>query len=332
MLWTFVRPFLFALDPERAHHLTLRLLKSMPGLAHRRVPDHPCEALGLHFRNPIGLAAGMDKNAECLLAWQNLGFGFAEVGTVTARAQSGNPPPRLFRLPKERALFNRMGFNNNGAVAVARAIEKQRNQARITIPIGINIGKSAVVALADAAADYVASFTALADLADYITINVSSPNTKGLRDLQAADGLTRILEAIGDCNQKRRTPQKLLVKIAPDLDDEATLKTANAALSTGASGLIISNTTTTSTLSLPGGGGGLSGAPLFEKSTRQLSLLRQALGASPLLIGSGGVMDPKDAAAKMSAGAHLVQVYTGFVYGGPAFVRHCIEATISSKA
>jgi len=328
MLWELAKSLLFKLDPEHAHELALVSLRlSKGGLKPALKARMQTDKAGLTFPNPIGLAAGMDKNGKCLLAWQSLGFGFAEVGTVTAIAQAGNPKPRLFRLPAHQSLFNRMGFNNDGAAVISRRIEKQRKSSRLTIPIGVNIGKSAIVPIEDAAQDYLISFDLLADVADYIVINVSSPNTKNLRQLQESEALMRILDPIAVKNAQRQHPRPLLVKIAPDMDEMNAIAIARVALENGASGLIISNTSTQPLIpNLPTGGGGLSGPPLFEKSTFLLQAVRREVGSKALLIGSGGVMSPSDAVEKMRHGADLVQVYTGFVYNGPSFVRACVEA------
>lgn len=327
MLWKIAKPILFCLDAERAHEIALASLKYLPTPA----ADQTLKRFNigpLVVANHVGLAAGMDKNAHCLVGWQKLGFGFVEVGTVTAHPQAGNPKPRLFRLPKHQALFNRMGFNNDGAQAIAQRIAIQRAKYKIHIPIGINIGKSAVVPLEDAPTDYLTSFNILADLADYVAVNVSSPNTKDLRKLQSLDALCRLLEPLMSHNAKRLMPRPVLVKIAPDLEREDALKIAETALSFGIAGLIISNTSVRGLegVELPPGGGGLSGAPLFGESTSLLSAIREHVGARPLLLGSGGIMQPKDAAAKMAQGADAVQVYTGFVYGGPKFPGACAAA------
>jgi dihydroorotate dehydrogenase len=328
MLWKLAKPVLFRLDPERAHHLTLALLKRLPFSPRRLQSSRTFQIAGLSFPNLLGLAAGMDKNGECLMAWQSLGFGFTEVGTVTALPQAGNPKPRLFRLLEHAALFNRMGFNNDGAEVIAKRIEKQRRNSKLTIPIGINIGKSAVVPLDDAALDYLASFRLLADVADYVAINVSSPNTKNLRQLQDVEALKRILTPIANENQRSHSPKPLFVKIAPDLRDEEAVQISKGAILAGATGLIVSNTTTQNVGAcvLPSGGGGLSGAPLLARSTSLLKALRSELGKNTLLVGSGGVMCPDDAVTKLNEGADLVQIYTGFVYGGPSFPRMCVKA------
>lgn len=329
--WPLVKPILFKMDPEAAHNLTLRCLNFVPNRA-QILQSKPTtlKFCNVSFRNPVGLAAGMDKNAHCLLGWQNMGFGFAEVGTVTALPQPGNPKPRLFRLVDQGALYNRMGFNNDGAIVIAKRIAQQRKDSNLQIPIGVNIGKSAVVPLENAADDYAASFDSLADIADYIVVNVSSPNTKGLRDLQKKDALAHILDVIGNKNAKRNSQRPILLKIAPDLETEEAINICQNALESGVEGLIISNTTIQSFgLNLPKGGGGLSGKPLFESSTKLLSDIREAVGDKPLIIGSGGVMSAKDAQSKIKSGANLVQLYSGLVYGGPSIVGKCVQAVTS---
>lgn len=333
-MWKLTKPILFRMDPERAHNFTMRCLKMLPSRSFSETDtSHSYKFSGIEFMNPVGLAAGMDKNAECLLAWQSLGFGFVEVGTVTALEQAGNPKPRLFRIKEHRALFNRMGFNNDGAQIIAKRIAKQRQSGKLKIPIGVNIGKSAVVPLQEAALDYAESFTILADLADYIVINVSSPNTANLRMLQESNSLSRILEPIASKNARRATPKALLVKLAPDLDDREAIGISKTAIEAGASGLIVSNTTihNLGVSALPEGGGGLSGAPLFNRSTSLLALVRQAIGPKPLLIGSGGIMSANDAIIKMENGANLVQVYSGLVYHGPELISQCISGIAASS-
>jgi dihydroorotate dehydrogenase len=330
--WQILRSLAFRLDPELAHNLTIRLLSRWSSLfaGHladgdiARAPGLAVAAMGLHFPNPIGLAAGLDKNAEAVPAWQALGFGFIEVGTVTALPQPGNPRPRLFRLPLDGAIINRMGFNNEGADAVGRRLERLRARGPRQVPLGINLGKSKVTPPEQAAADYRRSFERLGELADYVVVNISSPNTPGLRDLQRVDEVARIVAAIQEPNQRLSRPRPLLVKLAPDLTDSDAVDCARAALRAGCAGLILTNTTIDfAGLASPteGMSGGLSGRPLLARSTGLLGRLRAALGPSPVLIGVGGVMDPAGAAAKLAAGANLIQVYTGLIYQGPGFVR-----------
>jgi dihydroorotate dehydrogenase len=339
-VWRFARPLLFRLDAERAHDSTLAVLGVWSGVfsgrlgaadvarAHGRAVD----VMGLHFPNPIGLAAGLDKNAVAVPAWQSLGFGFIEVGTITALAQPGNPRPRLFRLPADEALINRMGFNNAGADAAAIRLERLRGRDILQVPLGVNLGKSKVTPAEEAADDYRRSFERVGHLADYVVVNISSPNTPGLRDLQRVDEVRRIIETIQGPNQRLAQPRPLLVKLAPDLADEEAIDCAGAALDAGCAGLILTNTSIRFDglrSSTEGMSGGLSGRPILERSTALLALVRQAVGPDPVLVGVGGVMDPAGAAAKLAAGADLVQIYSGLIYRGPGFVRELLRGMSS---
>ena len=327
----FVRPLLFSLDPEIAHHLAiallqkasyfdpaLRVLKSFQPSSKRKT------LFGLDFPNPIGLAAGLDKNGVALPAWAALGFGFMEIGTVTAQAQPGNPKPRIFRLPEQQALINRLGFNNDGADAIAHRLRALRKSGRWpTVPVGINIGKSRVTPLEQATDDYLYSFRRLRDFADYVTLNISSPNTPGLRELQEPEKLSELLCAIS--NEARTAPKPLVVKISPDLSG-AELKAVLAVCEeNGASGIIATNTTLDH-CSIPSQldeAGGLSGAPLRDKST---TLVREIAARSTIpVIASGGIFDAQSAREKFQAGAELIQLYTGFVYRGPGLIREIAE-------
>ncbi len=316
MLWPLCKNVLFRADAEHAHRLAMGVLKHWPSGLGRAVP------------NPLGLAAGFDKNGECLLAWQALGFGFVEVGTVTAHAQPGNPKPRLFRLPKDLALFNRMGFNNEGASNVAQRIAATRQTGCLAIPIGVNIGKSKIVDIQDANDDYLSAFNQVADVADYVAINVSSPNTPQLRELQNSERLASLLDTLSNANQSRKNPLPLFLKLAPDLTDEMAITASTTALKYGLTGLIISNTTTSRsnlTEQVPSGDGGISGKPVFLRSTTLLSLLHKEIGEKLILIGAGGIIDSNTARQKLDAGADLLQVYTGFIYGGPLFARQILR-------
>jgi dihydroorotate dehydrogenase len=327
----FVRPLLFSLDAEIAHHLTIALLQKAsyfdPALRVLRSfqPSSKRKTLfGLEFPNPIGLAAGLDKNGVALPAWAAVGFGFVEIGTVTAHAQPGNPKPRIFRLPEQQALINRLGFNNDGADAIAHRLEALRKSGRWpSVPVGINIGKSRVTPLEQATDDYLYSFRRLRDFADYVTLNISSPNTPGLRDLHELEKLSQLLCAIS--NEARTAPKPLVVKISPDLSG-AELKAVLAVCEeNGVSGIIATNTTLDHS-SIPSQldeAGGLSGAPLRDKST---TLVREIAARSTIpVIASGGIFDTQSAREKFQAGAELIQLYTGFVYRGPALIREIAE-------
>lgn len=339
-VWRLTRPFLFRLDAERAHDSTVALLAlwsrwfsgRLDAGDLSRAPGRAVDAVGLHFPNPIGLAAGLDKDAVAVPAWQALGFGFIEVGTITALPQLGNPKPRLFRLPADEALINRMGFNNAGADAAAIRLERLREREILQVPLGVNLGKSKVTPAEEAADDYRRSFERVGHLADYVVVNISSPNTPGLRDLQRVEEVTRIIETIQGSNQRLARPRPLLVKLAPDLADEDAIECACAALDAGCAGLILSNTSIRFEglrSSTEGMSGGLSGRPILERSTALLRLVRQAVGRSPVLVGVGGVMDSAGAAAKLAAGADLVQIYSGLIYRGPGFVRELLRGMAS---
>ena len=317
------------IDAEAAHHLgmfVIRMLGSTGLSALLRVkPNHPVQALGLHFDSPFGLAAGFDKNAVAIKALGDLGFSHVEVGTVTAIAQSGNEKPRLFRLIPDRALINRMGFNNVGALAVAKNIEAARKRYGSDLPvIGINIGKSRVVQVQDAADDYRTSARILAPLADYIAVNVSSPNTPGLRSLQSVEALEPILKAV----LAEALGKPVLVKIAPDLIDEDIVAVAKLTKKLKLAGVIATNTTI-SRLGLrtkageveSKGAGGLSGAPLKQRSLQVLDLLHNNLPSETTLISVGGVETAAEVKERLARGATLVQGYSGFVYEGPLWAR-----------
>ena len=349
---SFVRPVLFSVDAEKTHEQTggfFSCILNVPGLARLaaaifRVDDARLRVtrFGLQFPNPVGLAAGMDKNAEWFGALKTLGFGFLEVGTLTAQAQTGNPKPRIFRLPKDQALINRMGSPNKGATAAAEFLSRVSN-----FPIlGINIGKSAAVPLESAAGDYLDSFERLFPYARYFTLNISSPNTVGLRKLQATEALSALL---GELMQKNRSlaqsrgcePKPILVKIAPDLNDDELADIVALCSKLGVSGLIVANTTIsrqglkTSEQAIQGAGaGGLSGAPLTDRSRELVAkVYRMSHGTIPI-IGVGGIMSGEDAWEMIRAGASLIQVYTGLIYGGPGFVasinRHLLKRLAES--
>jgi dihydroorotate dehydrogenase len=325
------RAVLSRFDPEFAHHAAMAVIRvlgvrpfsAVAGALTRPDPSLRVEALGLSFPSPFGVAAGFDKNAVGVRGLAALGFGHVEVGTLTAIPQDGNPKPRLFRLVPDRAVINRMGFNNRGADAAARRLARLRRGAPDTV-VGVNIGKSRVVDVAEATADYVASATRLAPLADYLAVNVSSPNTPGLRGLQSIETLAPLLRAVRDASG--RTP--LLVKIAPDLPDEEIAAIAELAVAEGLAGIIAHNTTisrdglrTDPAVVAAAGDGGLSGAPLKERSLEVLRVVRAAVPDDFCVIAVGGVETASDVAERLAAGATLVQGYTAFLYRGPLWAR-----------
>ena len=329
-----VKPLLFNLDAERAHHLVfdnLRRAARVPGtpallraLYDFQHPGLAREVFGLKFPNPVGLAAGFDKNAALTDELASLGFGFVEIGTVTPRPQPGNPAPRLFRLPQDEALVNRMGFNNDGAAVVAARLARRHNRQLI---IGGNIGKNKDTPNERAADDYVAGFEALAEVVDYFVVNVSSPNTPNLRQLQEKKPLIALLQQVQARNQARAVPRPLLLKIAPDLTDSQLDDILEIARETQLSGLVATNTTISrDNLSTePGyvaslGAGGLSGRPLRARATEVIRYLHQKSDGGLPIIGAGGIHSAADAQEKLAAGASLIQLYTGFIYEGPALV------------
>ena len=328
----FIRPLLFSLDAETAHHLTIELLRSssrvdsaLRALSSFQPAPKPKTVFGVNFPNPIGLAAGLDKNGVALPAWAAMGFGFVEIGTVTAKAQPGNPKPRIFRFPEQQALINRLGFNNDGAGTIASRLQKLRESGRwpANCRVGINIGKSRVTPLTEATDDYLHSFRLLRDFADYIALNVSSPNTPGLRELQEPAALSQLLRAIRDENQISAKP--ILVKIAPDLSSTGLEEIISTCEENGVAGIIATNTTLDHSSIPPGRdqAGGLSGAPLREKST---ALVRSICTKSKIpVIASGGICDAESAREKFEAGAQLLQIYTGYIYRGPRLLRDILE-------
>jgi len=334
MLYPFLRPFFFSLDPEQAHHLVLTALQLLQASLVTSVPPPSDPRLsqelwGLRFPNPLGLAAGYDKNAVVPLVWSALGFGFAELGTITAKAQEGNPKPRIFRLEKDEALINRLGFNNQGAIAVAERLAKLLPPTRQhPVPLGFNLGKSRVTPLAEAVDDYVKSCEQLFPFADYLVVNVSSPNTPDLRKLQETERLGRLLDALLTTNrrlavQAHLQPKPILVKIAPDLRDEELTEIARLSLMVGVSGLIATNTTITrpALRTISREEGGLSGRPLAKRATEVLRVLFRAVEGKLPLIGVGGIFSAEDAYARIRAGASLIQLYTGLIYEGPFLPR-----------
>jgi len=336
---SFIRPLLFCLPPEAAHRWTMAALRVFSILPFGpavvkffsgKVPySEPLVVSGLAFPNPVGLAAGLDKDAEAVAALGALGFGFVEVGTLTPKPQPGNPQPRLFRLPKDRGLINRMGFNNHGVVAAAQRL-KNRPAGLV---VGGNIGKNKDTPNELAAQDYVLSLRALHPVVDFFTVNISSPNTPGLRALQSLEPLRELMREVLEERDRHQPRRPVWVKLAPDLTNEELVDTAQLIVSAGADGIIATNTT----LSRSGlgtdplkveqmGAGGLSGAPLRQRSTDVIRVLRGAVGPDFPLIAVGGVLSGQDAREKKEAGATLVQVYTGLIYEGPQLVHDCIRA------
>ncbi|HEY0333509.1 MAG TPA: quinone-dependent dihydroorotate dehydrogenase [Stenotrophomonas sp.] len=335
-MYSLARPFLFALDAERAHGLGLSAIETAyrsgtTSMLARRPAPLPTRVFGLDFPNPVGLAAGLDKNGDHIDALMALGFGFVEVGTVTPRAQVGNPRPRLFRLPEHQAIINRMGFNNLGVDALVRNVERAQRRGGV---LGINIGKNKDTPNESAADDYRLCMEKVYPLADYITVNISSPNTAGLRELQEEQALRQLVSELRETQEQlasrhgKRVP--MLVKVAPDLSDRDIDAAARVLSDLAVDGVIATNTTVSRTLvdhhRLAGEAGGLSGAPLLGQSTLVLRRLRSRLPEAIPLIGVGGIASGADAVAKMAAGAGLVQFYSGLVFRGPALVGECVEA------
>jgi dihydroorotate dehydrogenase len=338
MLYRLTRRALFQLDAEQAHDWAIARFRDHPVLSTlpflRPAVEDPVSLLGLRFPNRIGLAAGLDKNGECLKAWSRLGFGFVEIGTTTPLPQPGNPRPRLFRLTEQEALINRLGFNNKGVDALTAEVDR----AAFTGILGINIGKNADTPIDRAADDYVICLEKVYTRASYVTVNISSPNTRNLRELQGDEALRALLQALASSREQLRqrhgkhTP--LLVKIAPDLDATVLPGLAAIVREAGMDGLIATNTT----LARPGlegtrwaeEAGGLSGRPLRPYAEACLAALRHSVGPDFPLIGVGGIMSPEDAVARRRMGADLLQVYTGFIYGGPPVIRAMARAVAAT--
>ena len=340
-LYPFLRNQLFRLDAEDAHHLALRTIGAagrtgMAGLLAPRVPDAPRTVMGLTFRNPVGLAAGLDKEGAAIDGFAALGFGFVEVGTVTPRPQPGNPRPRIFRLPEAGGIINRMGFNNHGVEQFVQNVQAARYRGIL----GLNIGKNADTPIERAAEDYLFCLERVYPFASYVTINISSPNTKNLRQLQGAGELDLLLAALKDKQQRLADLHGKLVplalKIAPDLDDEQIKEIADTLLRHKIEGVIATNTTLSRSavqgMQHADETGGLSGRPVFDASNAVIRKLRAQLGTEVPIIGVGGIFSGEDARAKIDAGASLVQLYTGFIYRGPALVAECARALASGHA
>jgi len=343
--YALARPFLFSLDAETAHELTLHALACAQGTPlecaySNRLVDDPITLAGLQFPNRVGLAAGLDKNACCIDGLSAMGFGFIEVGTVTPKAQPGNSKPRMFRLPKANGLINRLGFNNDGLDAFIANVQQssfRKKTGKNTMLLGLNIGKNAATPIERATDDYLICLDGVYPHADYVTVNISSPNTKNLRDLQSDAALDALLSALAERRKAlEQTHQKrvpLFVKIAPDLDSEQIKVIAETLCRHSMDGVIATNTTL-SREAVKGmvhseEMGGLSGAPVLESSNQVIRQLRAALGESYPIIGVGGILSGADAVSKIKAGADVVQIYTGLIYKGPGLVR---EAALAVKA
>ena len=339
MLYKFARPLLFSLDAEAAHELTLRALQrshelGIAGWVASRVAPLPVSVMGLRFANPVGLAAGLDKNAAHIDALGRFGFGFIEVGTVTPRPQTGNPKPRMFRLTRSQALINRMGFNNEGADQFVGNLHRQQSFQRQGGIVGLNIGKNADTPIENALDDYRNCLRRVYDDADYVAVNVSSPNTKELRSLQNAKQLDGLLAGLTDERMRledrhgKRVP--IAVKIAPDIADSSIPQIADQLVEHRMDAVIATNTTTergnVRGVKHADEAGGLSGRPLTERATQVVHLLARHLQSTLPIIGVGGIMSGSDAVERIRAGASLVQLYTGFIYSGPDLVAECVEA------
>jgi len=342
MYQSIIRPLLFSLDPEKAHDLTFKALKlgqALPAIP--QLVEAACvikntklerDVFGLHFPNPVGLAAGLDKNAVAYEMFGRMGFGFVEIGTVTPKPQTGNPKPRLFRLVDDKGLINRMGFNNLGA---AHAVEQLKKRKRNMV-VGGNIGKNTATPNEDAVADYVYCFNQLFDYVDYFVVNVSCPNVANLHKLQDTDSLNQILEAVQSINLKKENPKPVLLKIAPDLTHGQLDEIVEIVHSSKIAGLVASNTTTWRTgLSISEerikeiGNGGLSGGPLTSRSTEMIRYISEKSGGSIPIIGVGGILTVQDALERLKAGASLIQLYTGFIYSGTGLVKDICKSLIA---
>jgi len=337
MLYPIIRNTLFLLPPETAHKVSMQGLHfaaAMPlgkqllaGSFQYKSSDLSTKLLGLDFPNPVGLGAGFDKNAEHLDVLELLGFGFVEIGTVTPKAQAGNPTPRLFRLPSQKALINRMGFNNDGVDLIAKRLKKRKEKTNSSLIIGGNIGKNKVTENSDAWKDYCTNFIGLEEVVDYFVVNVSSPNTPGLRELQEKESLRKIFSELQNLNKNNKP---ILLKIAPDLETSALDDIIALTQEVKIDGLVSSNTTLDRSLLNASnlekatiiGAGGLSGQPLLEKSNQVLHYLHKGIDNRLPIIASGGIFKGEDAQSKIDAGASLVQIWTGFIYEGPAIVKN----------
>lgn len=335
-----IRPILFLFDPEKVHHFTFRTLKvlhKIPGFSWliRKIfiVEHPKlekTVFGIHFKNPVGLAAGFDKNADLYNELSDFGFSFIEIGTVTPKPQEGNPKKRIFRLVSDEAIINRMGFNNEG---VEHVVKKLRKNKRVII--GGNIGKNKITPNEKAIDDYLICFESLFNYVDYFTVNVSSPNTPDLRLLQEKEPLTDLLVALQKCNQQKETPKPILLKIAPDLNDDQLLDIIDIVLCTKIDGVIATNTTLErknliASTELINQIGGLSGKPLTNRSTEIIRFLAENSDKSFAIIGVGGIHNEDDAIEKLNAGADLIQLYTGFIFEGPSLIKRINQKIIKN--
>lgn len=333
-MYSLLRPFLFKLDAEKSHEMTLSMMErsakmGLLGLMYAK-QSLPTECMGMTFSNPVGLAAGLDKNGEYIDALAALGFGYIEIGTITPKPQVGNPKPRLFRLPEAHAIINRMGFNNQGVDYLIAQVKRSKYKG----VLGINIGKNAVTPVENALDDYLYCLERVYPYASYITVNISSPNTKNLRELQSGDALRQLLEGLKNRHAQLATEYQyyvpLVLKIAPDLDEEQIDFIAKELLYFAIDGLIVSNTTISrhGVADYPQSeeAGGLSGRPLSHMSTQVLAQFSERLADKVALIGVGGIDTGERAVNKIAAGASLVQVYSGLIYEGPALIQHCVEA------
>ena len=334
-----IRPILFSVDPEKIHHFTFATLKFfgripfaknlLSAMFVKESPTLERELFGIKFKNPVGLAAGLDKDAKLIDELACLGFGFIEIGTLTPKPQLGNDKPRLFRLPEDQALINRMGFNNQGVLAAVERLKKRKSK----VIIGGNIGKNKITSNENAVDDYNYCFEALYPYVDYFVVNVSSPNTPGLRELQEKEPLKNLMLHVKELSSQKEKPKPVLLKIAPDLTPSQLDDIVEILISTKTDGVIATNTTisrdgliTAAETISKIGNGGLSGKPVSKRSTEVISYLRSKLGKNYPIIGVGGIMSPEDAIEKIKAGADLVQVYTGFIYEGPAFAKKICNA------
>lgn len=344
-MYQLLKSFLFRLDPEKAHHFTFSLIKNVsliPGMHFVINKMYGFEdarlsktVFGIKFPNPVGLAAGLDKDAKLFNELGNLGFGFIEIGTLTPKPQPGNDKPRLFRLIPDHAIINRMGFNNEGVEAAVIRLKNRKNK---TVIIGGNIGKNKVTPNEEAVNDYIINFNALFNVVDYFVVNVSSPNTPNLRDLQEKEPLTKLLNTLQDLNTKKAIPKPILLKIAPDLTDSQLDDIIDIVKTTKIAGVIATNTTISREgISLTKeeiekiGAGGLSGKPLTKRSTEVIRYLKQKSNNAFPVIGVGGIHSADDAIEKIQAGADLIQLYTGFIYEGPALIKQINKALIAKN-